>query len=143
MPVTDNTGVIGNATKTWSNGQFTNLSIDSTLTVRAAIDLADSDVLRMGSSDDWQLFYNGTTNKAQVEMEAACLGIQFTNNGTEVAYLDKAGVMNVSGGIYENNAEISANSTITAGSNGLSAGPITINTGVTVTVSTGSSWVIV
>lgn len=89
-PVTDNTGVIGDAALTWSNGQFTSLTVDSTLTVRAAIDLADSDVLRMGSSDDWALYYNGTTNKGQVEMEAACLGIQFTDNGTERAYIDKA-----------------------------------------------------
>ena len=65
-PPTDNTGAVGTAGKTWANGQFTNLSIDSTLTVRAAIDLADSDVLRMGSSDDWQIFYNGTTNEANV-----------------------------------------------------------------------------
>ena len=89
-PVTDNTGVVGDAALTWSNGNFTNLTVDSTLTVRAAIDLADSDVLRMGSSDDWALYYNGTTNKGQIEMEASCLGIQFTDNGTERAYIDKA-----------------------------------------------------
>jgi hypothetical protein len=90
MPVADNTGVIGDATTTWSNGQFTNLTVDGTLSVRAAIDLADSDVLQMGTSDDFKLFYNGTTNKANVEMEAACLGISYTNNGTEIAYLEKS-----------------------------------------------------
>jgi len=62
LPETDNTGVIGNSANTWSNGQFTNLQIDSTLTVRAAIDLADNDVLRLGSSDDWEFFHNGTDN---------------------------------------------------------------------------------
>lgn len=90
MPAADNTGVIGDATTTWSNGQFTNLTVDSTLSVRAAIDLADSDVLQMGSSDDWKLWYNGSTNKGQIELEASCLGIQFTNNGTEFAYLEKS-----------------------------------------------------
>jgi hypothetical protein len=62
VPGTDNTGFIGNATNTWANGQFTNLTVDSTLNVRAAIDLADSDVLRFGSSDDWEFFHDGTGN---------------------------------------------------------------------------------
>ena len=47
------------------------------------------------------------------------------------------------GAIYENTQTISSNYTLTAGTNGMSAGPITINTGVTVTVPTGSTWVIV
>ena len=47
------------------------------------------------------------------------------------------------GAIYENTNTISSNYTITTGSNAMSAGPITINTGVTVTVPTGSTWVIV
>lgn len=59
-PLTDNTGVVGTGVLTWSNGQFTNLTIDSTLTVRGAIDLADSDILRFGSSDDVEHFFNGT-----------------------------------------------------------------------------------
>lgn len=62
FPAADNTGVVGNSSFTWSNGQFTNLTIDSTLSVRAAIDLADNDVLRLGSSDDWEFFHNGTAN---------------------------------------------------------------------------------
>ena len=62
LPAVDNTGVVGNATNTWSNGQFTNLTVDSTLNVRAAIDLADSDILRFGSSDDWEMYHNGTNN---------------------------------------------------------------------------------
>lgn len=45
--------------------------------------------------------------------------------------------------IAYNANSISENITITAGNNGLSAGPITINTGYTVTVATGAAWVIV
>ena len=48
-----------------------------------------------------------------------------------------------SGAIYENTQTITSNYTLTTGTNGMSAGPITINTGVTVTVPTGSTWVIV
>ena len=46
-------------------------------------------------------------------------------------------------GLWENNATISANYTITTGNNGMSAGPISVASGVTVTVPTGSSWAVV
>jgi len=46
-------------------------------------------------------------------------------------------------GLWENNATISANYTITTGNNALSAGPVSIASGVTVTVPSGSSWVVV
>lgn len=45
--------------------------------------------------------------------------------------------------IAYNANSISENVTVTAGNNGLSAGPITINTGYSVTVETGATWVIV
>jgi hypothetical protein len=45
--------------------------------------------------------------------------------------------------IAYNANSIAENITVTAGNNGLSAGPITINTGFTVTVQTGANWVIV
>ena len=47
------------------------------------------------------------------------------------------------GAIYENTNTISADYTITANHNGMTAGPITINSGVTVTVPAGSTWTIV
>jgi len=47
------------------------------------------------------------------------------------------------GAIYENSQSITANYTLTANTNGMSAGPITINSGVTVTIPSGSTWVIV
>lgn len=46
-------------------------------------------------------------------------------------------------GIYGHSSTISSNATIQTGQNGLSAGPITVNSGVTVTVPTGSTWVVV
>lgn len=59
----------------------------------------------------------------------------------------------VAGGQYFGSAAVKAiaynantvgeNVTVTAGNNGLSAGPITISTGFTVTVETGAAWVIV
>ena len=46
-------------------------------------------------------------------------------------------------GLYEHEHTIDADYTIASGSNALSAGPITIDTGNSVTVPTGSTWVIV
>jgi hypothetical protein len=46
-------------------------------------------------------------------------------------------------GLYEMANTISANYTITSGNNAMSSGPITVASGVTVTVPTGSRWVIV
>jgi hypothetical protein len=46
-------------------------------------------------------------------------------------------------GLWENNATISANYSITAGNNGMSSGPISVASGVTVTVPSGSSWAVV
>ena len=60
LPLSDNTGIVGSSSYTWSDGNFTNLTIDSTLTVRGAVDLADNDILRMGSGDDSQLYFDGT-----------------------------------------------------------------------------------
>jgi len=48
-----------------------------------------------------------------------------------------------SNGIQVNSSTVSANYTIAAGNNGLSAGPISVATGITVTVSTGSTWSVV
>lgn len=67
--------------------------------------------------------------------------------------ITSASTATVSGGQYFGTAttkaiaynanSISENITVTAGNNGLSAGPITISTGFTVTVETGANWVIV
>ena len=45
------------------NAQFDgDATVNGTLNVRTAIDLADSDILRFGSGDDWELYHNGTSN---------------------------------------------------------------------------------
>lgn len=44
---------------------------------------------------------------------------------------------------FENDTNVTVDYTITVGKNAMSAGPITIDTSITVTVPTGSTWVIV
>lgn len=48
-----------------------------------------------------------------------------------------------SNGIQINATTVATSYTIATGNNGLSAGPVSVNTGITVTVSTGSTWVVV
>lgn len=46
-------------------------------------------------------------------------------------------------GYVENAATVAVSSTITTGNNAMSAGPVTLNSGITVTVPSGSRWVVV
>ena len=45
--------------------------------------------------------------------------------------------------IYENTQTVTSSYSITSGSSAMSAGPVTLNSGVTVTLPSGSRWVIV
>ena len=88
---------------------------------------------------------NGTT--AQRPTPAAGM-IRYKTTETEFeGYADGAwgaigGGASAGGAIYENVDEITANYTITAGSNGMSVGPMTLTSGVTVTVPSGQRWVV-
>jgi hypothetical protein len=46
-------------------------------------------------------------------------------------------------GYIENANTVTVSSTINTGSNAISAGPVTVNSGVTITVPTGSIWTVV
>lgn len=68
--------------------------------------------------------------KAAVEASGAVLGGGATGGGTDQVF-------------YENDQVVTTSYSITAGKNAMSTGDVTINTGVTVTVPTGSRWVII
>ena len=95
LPTTDNTGVVGNTSFTWSDGQFTNLTVNDTLNVRAAIDLDDGDILRFGSSDDAYFSYDGTLNNFELQLEAAALDFRVTDNGTPRFIFTKSGNLGI------------------------------------------------
>lgn len=67
-----------------------------------------------------------------------------TDGGTVVEVGSSSGeAFSISGAIYENDNSVDANYSITSGKNAMSAGPITISSGVTVTVTSGSTWTVV
>jgi hypothetical protein len=70
-------------------------------------------------------------------------GNVLTSNGSAWVSAAPVGTNITSQGLYENANTISANYTIGTNNNAISAGPITINSGVTVTVPSGSVWVVV
>lgn len=72
---------------------------------------------------------------------AAPSGLTITGNVTSTGSFS-ANVFKSTGGIYENNQIIASSYSITSGNSASSSGPITLNSGVTVTVPSGSRWVI-
>lgn len=55
----------------------------------------------------------------------------------------QANTMTANQGFFMNSNTITSNQTVSANYNAISAGPITVNSGVTVTVPSGSTWVVV
>lgn len=65
-------------------------------------------------------------------------GLTFIDGSTQTT----AAYMGANNCLFENNMTITANYSITVGRSASSVGPITINSGVSVTVPSGSNWVI-
>ena len=155
LPAVDNTGVVGNATNTWSNGQFTDLTVDGTLNVRTAIDLADNDILRFGSSDDWEMYHNGTANYMDLTVGDLLIRDDGTaGDPTRFTFERTTGIFTATGeskgaeivatnGLVLNATTVAESYTIPSGYNAQSVGPMTVNSGVTVTVSSGQRWLVV
>ncbi len=87
------------------------------------------------------------------KIETTATGITVTGTVAATSYTgDGSSLTGISAGatgggsdqiFYENGQTVTTNYTITNGKNAMSAGPITINTGVTVTVGTGETWTVV
>jgi hypothetical protein len=82
--------------------------------------------------EDSALYFNNTSN--------ILYSGKFSGDGS---LLTNVSATTASGCIYENSQTITANYTMTTNKNGMSAGPITINSGITVTIPSGSAWTVV
>lgn len=91
-------------------------------------------ILSNGSSLYWG-------NVDALPVQSGHAGEYLTTDGTTPSW-SAISVNKTSFGLYENNATISADYTVSSGYNAMSSGPITINSGVSVTVPSGSNWVI-
>lgn len=89
---------------------------------------------------------SGTTLSRDTVLESSNAGalVNFAAGSKDVFVAYPAERAVIGGmGYVENSATISQSSTINAGNNAVSAGPVTINSGITVTVPSGSRWVVV
>lgn len=89
---------------------------------------------------------SGTTLSRDTVLESSSSGslVNFAAGSKDVFVAYPAERAVIGGmGYVENSATISQSSTINAGNNAMSSGPVTINSGITVTVPSGSRWVVV
>ena len=80
------------------------------------------------------------TTSTGISVTGTVAADSFTGDGSN---LEGVAATVAGGAIYENSQTISASHTIPSGSNGMSAGPVTVNNGVTLTISNGSTYTIV
>ena len=88
---------------------------------------------------------NGGT---KVNFSAGTKNVFVTYPAEEAVYQDANGTaiapqISASNGLVENANTVSANYTIQTNYNAMSAGPVTVNSGITLTVPSGSNWVVV
>ena len=120
--------------------QNSGVTIDDSdnLTLPAQADLRFSD----SDSSNWVAFQAPATITTNVTWTLPSVdgssGQFLSTNGSGTLSWASSGATT----ILENKQTISSNYTVSDGSNGLSVGPVTIDTGVTVTVGTGEKWMV-
>ena len=115
------------------------------LTIAAgAVDIAMMSATGTASSSTFLRGDNAWTAVDALPSQSGHAGKYLTTDATDASWATLDTDANTTTkGLYEHEHTIDANYSIASGSNALSAGPITIDTGYSVTVPTGSTWVIV
>ena len=119
-------GVIGGT----PDGDVPSKMVSKTLDTGSAVMPAGTTGQRDGSPAAGYLRYNATLGR-------------FEGYGTAWGSLGGATGGGVDDAFYENTNTITTNYTISTGKNAMSAGPITVNNGITVTVPNGSVWSVI
>jgi hypothetical protein len=137
----DKEGIIADTT----TGSFT-ITLPPTPDVGAQVVIADGN---SWGTNNLTIGRNGSTIEGTAEnliLDVTGVSVQFLYDGTTWEVFAQAGILssnNVdSSVIKQNETTVSTNQTIAAGFNGQSVGPITVNTGVGVTVATGQLWLV-
>ena len=107
---------------------------DNSVGIAALAGIARGKIIYGDASGDPQLLAIGTSGQV------------LKSDGTDISWGDAAAGATGAGSdkiFWENGQTVTQNYTITNNYNAMSAGPITINNGVTVTIGTGETWTIV
>lgn len=140
---------IAAASGTASNVGFTATGNISSTNVQAAIAELDTEKVTRTSSTGSAIIPTGT--QAQRDGTPAAGYFRFNSDVNKFEGYSSSGWGSVGGGavgggpdavFVENDQTVTTNYTITTNKNAMSTGPITVNSGITVTVPTGSNWVI-
>jgi hypothetical protein len=139
------------STSTTGTGTITLGAAEDGFQTFAAAGITDGDVVRYVIEDDvnWEIgtgtyTASGTTLTRTVS-ESSNAGSPINLSGNAVVYISAtAADFGAADDIfYENGQTVTQNYTIAAARNAMSTGPITINAGVTVTVSAGARYVVI
>ena len=137
--VAANTAKVSNVTHT---GDVTG---SGALTIAAgAVDIAMMSATGTASSSTFLRGDNAWTAVDALPSQSGHAGKYLTTDASSASWATLDTDANTTTkGLYEHEHTIDANYSITSGSNAMSAGPITVSSGISVTVPTGSTWVIV
>lgn len=130
-----------------SAGTITSQANSATITASSGVN-ASQIVQRDANGYIYANYINHNTSETEnptINSIFCSNGDGWTRKASQSHFISQLGLAQLSAGgvVLENGQTISSNYTMTSGKNGHSAGPITIATGVTVTIPTGSNWVIV
>ena len=137
--VAANTAKVSNVTHT---GDVTG---STALTIAVdAVDIAMLSATGTASSSTFLRGDNAWTAVDALPSQSGHAGKYLTTDATNASWATLDTDANTTTkGLYEHEHTIDVNYTIASGANAMSAGPITVSSGVSVTVPTGSTWVIV
>ena len=162
--ITANTAKVTNATHTGEVTGATALTIANDAVTTAKLNLISTSSVpsleaRSDGTTDGYIQLNCTANTHGIKLKSpphsagasytltfpnddGNSGQALTTNGSGVLTWASAGSNITTNGLYEMANTIASNYSIASGNNAMTAGPITINSGVSVTVPSGSTWVI-
>jgi hypothetical protein len=103
--------------------------------------LVRTTVISSSNANATVTFTSGTKRVAMLPIASSMVVEDNLGNATVAAELS-ANVLQANNGITTNSLTVSSSYTIPVGRSGMSAGPITVDSGVVVTVSSGSRWVV-
>lgn len=86
---------------------------------------------------------SSTNSNNAVNWGAGDKDVFVTYPSERAVYAVGGGITSQTGAIYVNQDTVGQNTTINSGENGFSVGPVTVSSGVTVTVASGQRWVVI